>query len=143
MRDLLATISISDYFTKFTIIFGVITGTICGWLGGYDILLKTVISLTILDFITGVGKNLFNGCGISSEYGFRGIIKKIFIYLTIAVSVIIGKFIGTTIPIREVVITFYIINEGLSIIENIGEVIPYPDKLKNILSQLKDGDTFE
>ena len=42
------------------------------------------------------------------------------------------------IPIREIVIMFYIANEGISIIENGAEVIPIPKKMKDILLQLRD-----
>ena len=42
---------------------------------------------------------------------------------------------------REVVIMFYIANEALSLLENAAEFIPVPDKLKEVLLQLRDKDS--
>ncbi len=43
-----------------------------------------------------------------------------------------------TVPLREVIIMFYVANEALSILENAAEFVPVPDKLKEILLQLRD-----
>ena len=105
--------------------------------GGYDLLLKTLLSLSIMDFITGTGQSLFNH-SFRARICAKGIGKKLFIYFTVALAVIIGYFIGNVIPLRETVITFYIVSEGMSSLENIGKVIPYPDKLKKIFLSLNE-----
>ena len=48
---------------------------------------------------------------------------------------------GGKVPLREVVIMFYIANEALSLLENAAEFIPVPDKLKEVLLQLRDKDS--
>lgn len=126
------------YFNHITVIGSTILSFIVYCLGGYDGLLKTVLALTVIDFITGVLQGIYNK-KLNSEYGFKGIIKKVFIYLTIAVAVIIDNWLHNSIPLREIVITFYICNEGISVLENIGKVIVYPKKLQEFFEQLEGG----
>lgn len=80
---------------------------------------------------------------LSSETGFKGLLKKIVMFIVIAVSFSIQELIGNTIPLREVVIMFYICNEALSLLENAAVFVPIPDKLKDVLIQLRDKDTEE
>ncbi|EPI17105.1 hypothetical protein D354_01632, partial [Enterococcus faecalis] len=42
--------------------------------------------------------------------------------------------------IREMVIIFYIANEGISFCENVLEFIPLPEKLKDYFIQLRNKD---
>ena len=67
------------------------------------------------------------------------------IFVVIAVAVIIQKVVAEIMPalndynpLREVVIVFYLCNEGISILENVAEFLPVPDKLKNILIQIRN-----
>jgi len=46
--------------------------------------------------------------------------------------------IGDSIPLREIVIIFFICNEGISLLENASEFVPIPAKLKDTLIQLRD-----
>lgn len=128
------TVSIYNFLHAFISVCG---GFCSYWLGGYDLLLKTVICLTVLDFITGTGQSLYNKT-FTARACAKGTMKKVFIYLTVALSVIVGHFIGDNIPIREIVITFYIVSEGMSTLENIGKVIDYPAKLKEIFQSLNE-----
>lgn len=118
-------------------------GIVCGFLsyhmGGWDVMLKTIVTLAILDYATGWIKGICNK-RMSSEIGFRGILKKALMFIVIALSFKIQELIGGTIPLREVVIMFYICNEALSLLENAAEFIPIPEKLKEILLQLRDKD---
>lgn len=126
-------------FNQISIIFGVIGGVCSYWLGGWDTLLKTIVVLTVLDYITGWIKAI-NLKKLSSEIGFRGLLKKIVMFIVIATAFVIQEFIGGTIPLREVVIMFYIANEGLSLLENAAIFVPIPDTIKNVLLQLRDKD---
>lgn len=128
------TVSIYNFLHAFISVCG---GFCSYWLGGYDLLLKTVLCLTVLDFITGTGQAIYNKKFSARECA-KGTMKKVFIYLTVALSVIVGHFIGDNIPIREIVITFYIVSEGMSTLENIGKVIDYPTKLKEIFQSLNE-----
>lgn len=123
--------------TIYHIFFSIFGGFISYWLGGYDLILKTLFGLTILDFLTGCGQAIYNGC-FSPKKCAKGVIKKIFIYLTVALSVIIQYFVGEQIPIRDTVIISYIIYEGMSNLESIGKVIEYPAKLKDVFTSLND-----
>ena len=58
--------------------------------------------------------------------------------IVIAVTYAIQRLIGDSVPLREVVITFYICNEALSLLENAAVFIPIPEGIKEILLQLRD-----
>lgn len=121
-------------------IFLVASGGILGWMfGGFDALVYALIAFVIIDYITGVLVAIRTK-NISSEIGFKGISKKIVIFLVIAVGSIIDKCVITTgSTLRTMLIMFYLANEGISIIENASNVgLPIPTKLKNILKQFSE-----
>lgn len=127
------------YFNSASMIFGLVGGVITGVLGGWDVLTHAIVVLVIVDYLTGVGK-AFTNKEVSSAVGFRGLFKKILIFVVIAVSVEMQKIIGDGIPLREIVIMFYIANEGISLIENVSEFIPLPQKIKDIFIQIREKD---
>lgn len=127
-------------FNQLSIIIGVIGGVLTYWLGGWDVLLKTIVFLAIADYATGWIKGIYLKM-LSSEIGFRGLLKKIVMFIVIAAAFEIQELVGGTIPLREVVIMFYIANEGLSLLENAAIFVPVPDKLKNVLLQLRENDS--
>ena len=124
------------YFNDISIVFGLVGGFICGFLGGWDMLLKSIVILMVLDYVTGLLKAIYNK-ELSSEIGFKGLIRKITIFIVIATAYVIQGIMGDEIPLREIVILFFIANEGISLIENASEFIPIPEKLKEILIQLR------
>lgn len=116
-------------------------GGICVyWLGGWDVMLKTIVFLAIIDYITGWIKGIYTK-SLSSEIGFKGLLKKIVMFIVIAAAFMLQVLMGNKIPLREVVIMFYIANEGLSLLENAAIFIPIPEKLKEVLLQLRDKDS--
>lgn len=127
-------------FNWLSVLVSLIGGTLSYWLGGWDMLLKTIVFLAVVDYTTGVIKGIYTK-QLSSETGFKGLLKKIVMFIVIAVSYAIQELIGNTIPLREVVIMFYICNEALSLLENAAVFVPIPDKLKNVLVQLRDNDS--
>ena len=109
-----------------------------GWLlGGMDGLLYALLAFVTLDYLSGVAAAIVEK-KLSSDIGFRGIVKKVLIFALVAVGHIIDKqIIGDGSGIRTAVIFFYLSNEGLSILENAARIgLPIPDKVKEILSQL-------
>ena len=105
-------------------------------LGGYDMLLITLIIFVVMDYLTGVMKAIIEK-KLSSSVGFKGIFKKILIFFLIVISVRIDLMLND-IGIRYVVIMFYLINEAISILENAGKMgLPLPPKLNEILESLK------
>lgn len=125
------------YFNTVSIIIGIVGGFICKHLGGFDMLLGVIITLVVLDYLTGILKAIYNK-QLSSEVGYKGIIKKIFIFIVIATAYEIQKVVGDSIPLREMTLMFFIANEAISLLENAGEFIPIPEQLKNVLVQLRD-----
>ncbi len=125
------------YFTTASVLFSLAGGLITGTLGGWDVLTHAIVVLVLVDYMTGIGKAFVNK-EVSSATGFKGIFKKILIFVVIAVSVEMQKIIGDGIPLREIVIMFYIANEGISLLENVSEFIPMPQKMKDIFIQIRD-----
>ena len=118
-----------------------ICAAICGLFsyvyGGLDVLLTALLICIVIDYITGILAAIYQG-KLNSTTGFRGIIKKVVILLVVAVAYTIGHAVGAD-SIRDLVIGFYIANEGISILENAGRMnVPVCKQLSKILEQLKD-----
>lgn len=127
-------------FNWISIAFGVVGGFLSYLLGGWDIMLKTIVFLAAVDYLTGLAKGIYTK-QLSSEIGFKGLLKKIVMFIVIAVAYSLQNLLGDTIPLREVVIMFYIANEGLSLLENAAVFVPIPDKLRDVLLQLREKDS--
>lgn len=124
-------------FNWISVLAGALGGIAVKLLGGWDALIITLITLVVFDYITGFIKAVYTK-ELSSEIGYKGIIKKVMILILIVVSCVLDRLISGVIPVRETVIMFFVVNEGLSIVENISEVIPVPQSLKKVLLQLRD-----
>ena len=119
-------------------------GTLFTWLfGGWEAGLQILITLMILDYITGLM------CGykdkeLSSKTGFNGLKRKFTILIILILAVLLDRLIGQEWIFRTIVIYFYVAMEGLSILENAAKLdVPIPEKLKNALIQLQEGDVDE
>ena len=125
-----------------------ITATICGIIGFLygkaDGLIYSLLAFIILDYVTGLTVACINK-NLSSEVGFKGIAKKVVILLLVAVGNIVDIYIiGDGAACRSTVIGFYLANEGISILENAGNLgIPLPKKLVEVLKQLKNDNDKE
>ena len=116
-------------------------GGFLGWfLGGVDGFLYALVAFIATDYITGVMCAIVERV-LSSEIGYRGIFKKVLIFALVGVAHIIDQnIIGDGSVIRTAVIFFYLSNEGISIIENATRLgLPIPEKLHDVLEQLKGG----
>lgn len=124
--------------------FAAIGGALGWFIGGLDGFLYALIAFVVIDYLTGL---LAAGVQkkLSSEVGFKGIAKKIAIFLLVGIANIIDvDVIQNGTALRTAVIFFYLSNEGLSILENAGNIgLPIPEKLKAMLSQLKDKEDTE
>lgn len=128
---------IHKYFNVFTITCGTGGIFITNLLGGVDVLLQTVLLLIVLDYFTGILKAVYTN-SISSEVGWKGIIKKIFIVVLISVANLVEVSTDFT-GVRGMVIFFFIANEGLSILENAAICgLPIPPKLRITLIQVRE-----
>jgi toxin secretion/phage lysis holin len=126
-------------FNSLSISISTIGGFCIGFLGGMDNLLHALLFMIVLDFLTGLVKSIVNK-RLSSQVGAIGIAKKVMTLLIVAVAVEVEMLIGQAIPLREIVILFYLSNEGISLLENVSEFLPIPDKLKEYFLQLRDKD---
>lgn len=116
----------------------IISTTLIYLLGGWDVALQSLIIVIILDYLTGIAKSYVSK-KLNSNKGFKGIIKKLSMLCIVAVSVIIDKLTIGTGAVRTLIIYYIVANEGLSILENLGEMnIIVPEFLKNRLEQLRD-----
>ena len=127
--------------TKFFNLFSIITGAIGGFFvslfGGFDLMIKTILLFAVLDYFTGIVKAVYKK-ELSSAIGFKGLVKEVMVFVVVAVAYNVQKLTGNVIPLREVVIVFFICNEALSILENAAEFINIPPQLKAVLLQLRD-----
>lgn len=129
-------------FNSISIITGVVGGVVAALFGSYDKVMCTLVILMVLDYIAGVIKAVYTK-SLSSEIGFKGLLKKIAMLVIVALANTIQNLMGGNVAVREIVIMFYIANEGISILENAAVILPQmPDKLKDILLQLR-GDNNE
>lgn len=117
---------------------GTLATTLVYFLGGWDIALQILITVIVLDYITGLFKAIYNK-KINSTVGLKGIIKKVGYLIIVSVAVILDKIAGNTGAIRTLVIYFFVANEGISILENWGGMgLPLPQKIFDVLEQLKN-----
>ena len=111
--------------------------TIVYYLGGLDTALKTLLILIVLDYVTGLCKAIITK-KINSLIGLKGIVKKVGYLIIVAVSVLLDEVVGNTGAIRNLVIYFFVANEGISILENWGAMgLPLPKKIFEVLEQIK------
>lgn len=103
--------------------------------GGFDTMLLVLVVMTCLDVLSAFLAAAYLG-KLNSKTGYRGIIKKIGIYIVVALANLLDVTLGTNI-IRGAVIGFYMAMEGISILENLGKTgMKFPDTLKDALEQL-------
>lgn len=128
------------FFNVISIIAGVAGGVLSYIFGAWDTLLYVLVVFMIIDYITGIIKGIYLK-ELSSNIGFKGLLKKIMILAVVAVANLVQLLVGDVLAIREIVIMFFIANEGISILENAAELYPnIPDKLKDTLLQLREKD---
>lgn len=117
-------------------------------LGGWDITLQSLICFMAIDYITGlIVAGVFHKSGksqsgtLESRAGFKGLLRKCSILFLVLLGVMLDKYTGRAL-VRPAVCLFFIGNEGLSILENIGLMgVQYPEFLKNMLEVIKkEGD---
>ena len=127
-------------FNAASIAFGVICGVTAKIFGAWDGALWALVVIMALDYVTGIIKAVYTKT-VSSETGYKGILKKIVILVVVALANTVTNLTGGNMAVREVVIMFYIANEGISVLENAAAVSPnMPQKLKDILLQIRGND---
>ena len=128
-----------EFWNTIQLTFTALGGWLGWFLGGCDGLLIALVAFVVIDYITGI-MCAFIDRSLSSEVGFKGIFKKVLIFLLVGVANILDvEVIGTGSVLRTAVIFFYLSNEGVSLMENAAHLgLPIPEKLKDVLEQLHD-----
>ena len=133
-----------EFWNTIQLVFAAIGGWLGYFLGGCDGLLIALVVFVVVDYLTGVMCDIADH-KLSSAVGFKGICRKVLIFLLVGIANILDvQVIGTGSVLRTAVIFFYISNEGVSLVENAAHLgLPVPDKLKDVLEQLHDRDGKE
>lgn len=126
-----------EFWNTVQLVFAAVGGWLGWFIGGCDGLLYALVVFVVVDYITGVMCAAADK-ELSSEVGFRGIAKKVLIFLLVGVANIIDvQVIGSGSVLRTAVIFFYLSNEGVSLLENAAYLgLPVPEKIKTVLGQL-------
>lgn len=128
-----------EFWSMVQLIFTALGGWLGYFLGGCDGLLIALVLFAVVDYLTGIMCAVADK-KLSSQVGFKGICRKVLIFLLVGIANIIDvQVIGTGSVIRTAVIFFYLSNEGVSILENAAHLgLPIPEALKAALEQIHD-----
>ena len=134
-----------DKFTEIIkIVFGSIITAVSGFLGGMDGIMYALLAFITIDYITGVAVAVKQK-KLSSEVGFWGLVRKVCIIALVGVAHFVDVYVMHTGDIfRTAIALYYIGNEGVSLLENMGNLgVPLSKKLKDVLEQLKNDNDKE
>lgn len=119
-------------------------GAIAGLFGGWDTMLKVLVIAMVIDYITGwavaiLGNSTKTENGhLSSEVAWKGLLKKGLALLVVLLGALLDKAVGQNV-FRNMIVWFYIANEGLSILENLALAgVPFPAGIKRMLEQMRE-----
>lgn len=106
--------------------------------GGWDQSMAVLLFFVIADYITGFIAGAIEG-KLNSEVGYKGIFKKVLIFTVVAIAHQIDVFTGSDSQmIMTATVAFYVWNELLSILENVGRTgLPLPDILLRAVEVLR------
>ena len=128
-----------EFWNSIQVAFAAVGGWLGWFLGGADGLVYALIAFVVIDYITGVMCAVVDK-KLSSAVGFKGIFKKVLIFILVGVANILDVYvIGDGSVLRTAAIFFYLSNEGVSLLENAAHLgLPVPAAIKNVLEQLHD-----
>ena len=119
-----------------------VSGTFLTYIfGGWDTVLIVLVGMMALDYVTGLTAAAINK-ELNSNIGFKGLLRKGLITAVLILAVLLDRLLNDgTWVFRTLVCYFYIANEGISILENVGKCgVDLPDQLVSSLEQLKKGE---
>lgn len=133
-----------DFWNGIQLIFTLMGGWLGYFLGGSDGLIVALIIFVVMDYVSGVMCAISDKT-LSSEVGFKGICRKVLIFILVGIANILdAQIIKTGSVLRTAIIFFYLSNEGVSLLENASYLgLPVPEKLKDILQQLNEDNKEE
>ena len=105
--------------------------------GGLDVAMIALLVAIVIDYVSGVTKAYITK-QLSSQTGFKGVVKKVAVLLIVMLAVLVDRVTGESGAIRTLVIYYFVANEGLSVIENLGQAgVPIPQSINKALKALK------
>jgi toxin secretion/phage lysis holin len=118
-----------------------ILGGFAGLIFGESIgLIIVLFWSSVVDYISGVFAGFIEKT-ISSKIGFKGIAKKVMIFVMVALAHQVDTALGTKNMFRDATVLFYIANELLSIFENAKRMgVDVPERLLQAVEVLKGKD---
>ncbi|KAF5078875.1 Bacteriophage holin family protein [anaerobic digester metagenome] len=128
--------------SEISLVFALAGGLLGRWLGGWDGFLQCLVAFVVLDYFTGV-LCAIQDKKLESAQGFRGILKKALIFMVVGIGHLLDITLlgGAGAPLRVAMIGFYLSNEGLSILENLGRLgVPLPGRLKQVIKELGEAE---
>ena len=128
-----------EFWNGIQFVFTMVGGWLGYFLGGCDGVLIALVVFVVMDYLSGVMCAVADKT-LSSEVGFKGICRKIVIFILVGIANILDvQVIGSGSVLRTAVIFFYLSNEGVSLLENAAHLgLPVPAKLKVVLAQLHE-----
>ena len=117
---------------------GTLATTLVYFLGGWDIALQSLLLVMFIDYVTGVCKGIKKK-ELNSKRGIWGALKKGLYILVVVLATVLDRIMGDSGAIRTLTIYFFVANDGISILENMGGMgVPLPQKIFDVLEQLKN-----
>ena len=105
--------------------------------GGADNWMIGLIIVVAADYISGVIAAIIART-LNSRRGAAGILKKMLLFLIVAVANVVDNATGAGGVVRSLTIGFLLANESISVLENCARCgIPLPERLINVLEQLR------
>lgn len=122
----------------------VIGGVAARGFGGWDTALQVLVGLMAADYLTGLlvaavwqrsGKS--ESGALDSSACFKGICRKCMVLLLVWLGVMLDRATGAGV-FRTMVVLFFVGNEGLSLLENLGLMgVRYPEALRRALEAMQ------
>lgn len=122
---------------------------LAGWLGILAIPVLILVLCNLIDYVTGLVASKYRDQKINSYKSFRGIVKKICMWLLVAVGALFdwliiyaGETVGVSIPVAFLiacaVAIWLITNEFISILENMKDIgVPIPPFLQPLVNSVQ------
>lgn len=130
-----------QFFHQISLWIGLAGGFIVWLLGGWDAMLIVLTVVVGLDYLMGVLCSIYQH-RLCSDIGYKGIVKKVVVFIIVAAASAVQTAVQKDIPLREMVIVFFVANECISILEHAAQMgMRIPERFKQVLLKLRGGET--
>lgn len=104
-------------------------------IGNWSLVMTTLVIFILVDIASGLIR-AFCQKELDSNVSWRGMIKKVVIFLIVVLAAQMDVLLGSAPTLRDATVVFYCINEALSTLENVAAVTDVPAFLRDVLKQL-------